>query len=379
MRILLIGEFSRLHNSLKEGLEVLGHEVVIVGNGDGFKNYNVDFSTKAKWCETKLGNIPRQIIYRISKFDIARIEFGIRFLLYSNQFKNFDVVQFINEKPIQTVPWLERFLIRKIIQNNKKTFLLCCGVDYTIAKYMMAKTAKYTIMNPYFENPKKKEEYLYIFDFLTKQHKITHDLIYKNTKGVIASDMDYAIPLKNNPAFLGLIPNPVNLTKIEFSENKISEKIIIFHGINRWNYLKKGTPYFEEALKMIQKKHGESIEIITAENIPYNSYIQLYNKAHIVLDQVFAYDQGYNALEAMAKGKVVFTGAESEFETHYNLTEKVAINALPNVEYLVQELTYLIENPEEITKIGKNARLFIEKTHDYVKVAKQYLTTWNTN
>jgi hypothetical protein len=31
------------------------------------------------------------------------------------------------------------------------------------------------------------------------------------------------------------------------------------------------------------------------------TYINSYNKAHILLDQVYAYDQGYNALEAMAK------------------------------------------------------------------------------
>jgi len=79
MRILLVGEFSRLHNSLKEGLIALGHEVVLISNGDGFKNYPSDFSNRAFWCESKIGNIPRQIIYRISKFDISKIERGIRF------------------------------------------------------------------------------------------------------------------------------------------------------------------------------------------------------------------------------------------------------------------------------------------------------------
>ena len=42
MRILLVGEYSRLHNSLKEGLVALGHEVTIIGNGDSFKKYPVD-------------------------------------------------------------------------------------------------------------------------------------------------------------------------------------------------------------------------------------------------------------------------------------------------------------------------------------------------
>lgn len=79
MRILLVGEYSRLHNSLKEGLRELGHQVIIIGNGDGFKNYPVDYSTRAKWFQSKIGNIPRQIIFRIAGFDLVKFEQGIRF------------------------------------------------------------------------------------------------------------------------------------------------------------------------------------------------------------------------------------------------------------------------------------------------------------
>jgi hypothetical protein len=81
----------------------------------------------------------------------------------------------------------------------------------------------------------------------------------------------------------------------------------------------------------------------------------------------------------MAKGKVVFTGAEKEFEKHYQLNEKVAINAKPDVDYLVEELSFLIENPNEILAIAKRAKAFIEKEHDYVKIAKKYLEVWRTN
>ena len=42
MRILLIGEYSRLHNSLKEGLQKNGHTVTLIGSGDGYKNFPVD-------------------------------------------------------------------------------------------------------------------------------------------------------------------------------------------------------------------------------------------------------------------------------------------------------------------------------------------------
>ena len=43
MRILLFGEFSGLFNCLKEGLVALGHEVYLVSDGNGFKNYPSDF------------------------------------------------------------------------------------------------------------------------------------------------------------------------------------------------------------------------------------------------------------------------------------------------------------------------------------------------
>ena len=46
---------------------------------------------------------------------------------------------------------------------------------------------------------------------------------------------------------------------------------------------------------------------------------------------------------------------------HYNLTERVAINAIPDVDYLVNELSFLIQNPQEILAIGKRARALLKK------------------
>ena len=127
---------------------------------------------------------------------------------------------------------------------------------------------------------------------------------------------------------------------------------------------------------IIKEKYADKVEIITIRSVPYSVYITSYDKAHIVLDQVYAIDQGYNALEAMAKGKVVFTGAEKPFESYYKLQEKVAINAQPDVAYLVDQLSLLIENPSEIIAIGTRARAFVEQEHDSIKVAQKYCDTW---
>ncbi|MCB0388259.1 MAG: glycosyltransferase family 1 protein, partial [Winogradskyella sp.] len=86
-----------------------------------------------------------------------------------------------------------------------------------------------------------------------------------------------------------------------------------------------------------------------------------------------------NALEAMAKGKVVFTGAEQAWLDHYNLEkDTVAINALNKIKKIVEKLEWLIENPKRIEDISKNARVFIEKEHHYISIAKNYLKLWET-
>jgi glycosyltransferase involved in cell wall biosynthesis len=97
------------------------------------------------------------------------------------------------------------------------------------------------------------------------------------------------------------------------------------------------------------------------------------------LDAIFYYDQGYNALEAMARGKVVFTGAETEFMEHYNLKHRVCINSLPDVDQIYSELESLVLNPEKINEIGKKARKFIEQEHHHKTVAKKYIQVWKDN
>ena len=168
----------------------------------------------------------------------------------------------------------------------------------------------------------------------------------------------------------------MNLDKFPISKIEITNKIVIFHGINRESYFKKGNDFFEKALEIIKDKYGNKIEILTAENVAYEQFINLYDKANIVLDQLYGHDQGSNGLESMAKGKAVFTNASDVFEKQYNIVEKVAINGLPDVDYLVKELSFLIDNPNEIIALGKRARIFIEKEHDYEKIGAKFLAVW---
>lgn len=377
MKILLVGEFSRLHNSLKEGLLSLNQKVSIVGSGDDFKEFPVDFSIAPKIISSfSLLKFLNKVFFRVFKSDLQLLEKGIRFYFLLPKLKNYDVVQLINSDAIETYPFASRYLLKKLFSQNKKISLLICGEETPIIEYLLKKEMKYSILNPLFSDPKLEKSYNYTLKYVQPNYRKTFDFITTKTSSIITSDLDYKLPMEAMGFHSQFIPNPINKDKIEYKQLLINDKIIIFLGINESSAVKKGSVFFEKALEIIKKKYLNQIEIIITRSIPYEQYIEAYNKAHILLDQVYSYDQGYNALEAMAKGKVVFTGAEKEFEEQYNLTEKVAINALPDVDYLVTELSFLIENPEEIIAIGNRARTFIEKEHNYLKIAEMYLNVW---
>lgn len=379
MKILLVGEYSRLHNSLKEGLQALGHKVTLVSTGDDFKDFPSDILLKRKYefgilKKVKVG------LFKLFGLDITSLSLRNQFFQQKEKFKDFEVVQLINESSLGILPKYEKEIIFFLKGNNKTLFLLSCGTDYTSVKYAFEKRFRYSILNPLFEEKVSQKDLAPVLKYLKPEHKELHDFLFENIDGVIASDLDYDIPLIGNEKYLGLIPNPVNTEKLEFTPFSSEGKIIIFHGINRANYFKKGNDYFDAALEKIQQKYLSKIEVITVENVPYVEYIEKYNSAHILLDQVLAYDQGFNALEAMAKGKVVFTGAEKEFLEQYNLKEdEVCINALPDVEYLFNKLEDLILNPKKLSLISTNARAFIEREHNYISVAEKYLEAWKKN
>ncbi len=377
MKILLVGEYSRLHNTLKEGLTKLGHQVHIISEGDRFKNYPSDFSIRPRLNLKQPVLFFRKAIHKLTGYDTAVIEKKIKLKKWVPLLKNYDIVQLINTFPFETDIKFEKKVLTEIFKNNRHIFLSACGDDFVTNSFYLEKKMRYSVLTPYLENPFLKNQFQYSLKYLSPPFKKLHDFVMENVQAVIPSDLDYAIPYENHPKNAGLIPNAVNVDKISYDFPDIQDKIVIFHGINSGNIWKKGNSFFSNTLRLIKKKYGKRVEIMETYDLNYDQYLKLLQKAHIVLDQVYSFDQGYNALESMAMGKVVFTGAEKEFKDYYGLDKDVCINALPDSEYLFEKLSELIENQEKLREISENAREFIEKNHHYIKIAEKYLTTWN--
>ena len=377
MKILLLGEYSNLHNSLKQALLNMGHEVLLVGNGDGFKKYETDILIKSHLADYFLFKLIARLLIRIFKINMFEIEIYIRAKKIVNKLRGFDVVQLINENSFKTSPLFEIKLLKQIFQNNNNIFLLSCGVDSVSVKHAMSKKLKYSILTPLFENASLEKKYEPILKYEKENYLALAKFVQEYVNGIISSDLDYHIPYLSKKKYLGMIPNPINTQKIKYYGINKSKKISILHAINSSNKIKKGNRFFEEALKIIDEKFKDKISIITTYDLPYKEHLENLKNCDILLDMVYAYDQGYNALEAMAMGKIVFTGAEEEWLKLYNIKEDtVVINAVPNSMRIVEKLVWLIENPKILKSISVNARKFIEKKHDFEKIAKKYIKTW---
>src|SRR5690606_8360157 len=261
MKILLVGEYSRLHNSLKEGLIALGHDVTLIGNRDGFKNYDVDIDLSPSFFNRSYLIPIVKSLNTLSGINLISLENAYRFYKILPKLRDYDVVQLYNESSIKSYPKTEIFILKKLIKNNKKIYLLSCGIDFLSVKYAFEKKFKYSILTPYHENNQLKSYYKFILQKLSPSHKKLHNFLFDQVNGVIASDIDYHIPLIENTKYKGLIPNPINTDKIAHIPISNISKIIIFHGVNTSNYIKKGNKFFDEALEVIKNKFPEKVEI----------------------------------------------------------------------------------------------------------------------
>ena len=80
-----------------------------------------------------------------------------------------------------------------------------------------------------------------------------------------------------------------------------------------------------------------------------------------------------NSLEAMARGIICIGGGEPEnYEIIHETQLKPILNVLPTYESVYQQLEQLVLHPERIPQLKKESIEYINKHHDYMKVAKKY-------
>lgn len=127
----------------------------------------------------------------------------------------------------------------------------------------------------------------------------------------------------------------------------------------------KGTEYIEKAIEELKLK-GYKFEYRRLQNVLNAEAQRIYKEeADIIIDQFILGGFGNLAVEAMYYGKPVLCYIIDEVkEKHY--PDCPIVNA--NIDNLKEKIIWLIENPGERIRLGKEGRAFVEQHFDRKKI-----------
>ena len=362
MKILLLGEYSNVHNTLADGLRKLGHTVVVASNGDFWKNY------------------PRDIDLQRTLSKKGTISFLWRLLKALPKMRGFDVVQIINPMFLELTPKYIYPIYKYLRRNNKKVFMSACGMDYYWVKAGLNGTFRYGDFNIGDKLRTSPEIEGYKADLLYGPKKDLNKYIATDCDGIISAlyenDACYRPEFSNKLQF---IPLPINMGEITPKvPHPETDKIRFFIGIQTTRNEYKGTDVMYRCLCRLEEKYPDKMEIVKVESVPYEQYCRLMDSSDVLLDQLYSYTTSMNSLLAMAKGLVLVGGGEEEnYEILGELDLRPIVNVLPDENDVYKKLEALVFNHDDVKRRQQDSVIYVKRYHDHIKVAQQYVDFWN--
>ncbi len=170
-----------------------------------------------------------------------------------------------------------------------------------------------------------------------------------------------------------LVPQAIDLSlwQPEARVSRKDNKIRIVHAPTMRR--KKGTEFIEQAVEQL-KREGYPVELILAENMPFNKILEHYAQADIGVDQVLYGWHGKVSLELMAMKLPVICYIDEDLRRRYK-PDLPIISATPTD--LVEKLRMLIDNPQMRIELGEEGRAYVLKYHDVERVVDQLVSIYS--
>ena len=132
------------------------------------------------------------------------------------------------------------------------------------------------------------------------------------------------------------------------------------------------------AAEDVQRQFPDLLKIIKVEGVPFEEYQRLMDNSDAIVDQLYSYTPAMNALLAMSKGIIVIGGGEEEnYEILGERELRPIVNVQPNYDSVRHELEQLVLHPERIVMLKRQSQEYVNRHHDYLKVARQYEQLYN--
>lgn len=358
MKILLFGEYSGLFNCLKDGLVALGHDVFLASDGNSYRDYPSDF----RWDAHTKGKLKKLH----APFCATNI------WLHKNLFRGFDVVYLVAPNFISTHNWLNRPIYEYLFKHNKKVYLCGAGIGALLFDFWYDSDTKYHhYMQGYFEERPNPTFYH------NESLRQWEDYLLKKVDGYIPIWYEYAEPYRKYESIRKTIRIPINVKQFEYKPNIVKDKIVFYHGVTRPC---KGTRFIRPAFEKMQKAFGDKAEFICAEKLPFKEYMKVVERTNIIVDDANSYSIAMNGLFSLLKGKLIMGGAEPIANKELGIDGvNPVFNICPDVDQICSVIEDIISRKDEIEGLGLKGRQFVEKYHDYIDIAQEYVTLWEND
>lgn len=389
MKILLIGEASFLHNTLKKGLVERGHRVTTMSDGNGWHDAprDIDLRRDGRWG--KLGGL--RVVWQL--------------LRHLPQLCGNDVVQIHN---YQFVPLMYRWntlLLRFLKLTNRRVVKGCFGDDPQIFRRQAQGVPAYsdTYWSGQLQNAELHRDriaevvehgaeaswrkttamadalvaclYEYWLDYneppyAAKLHYVPLPMECEEMVRWCDGEM---VKCVGNDALSPSHPNdsqlPTNLT------TSPPHPLTILIGLQPKRDFMKGAMKIAAFVEEVARRHPGKVQIKYVEGVPYDEYMHLLAEADVLVDQLYSYTPSMNSLAAMARGTVVIGGGEEEYYGFIGeKTLRPIINVRPDVpdEENIAAIERALFTDGTLERMAQESVEFVHKYHDYRLVAKQY-------
>ena len=389
MKILLIGEASFLHNTLKKGLLERGHRVLTMSDGNGWHDAprDIDLRRDGRWG--KLGGL--RVVWQL--------------LRHLPQLCGNDVVQIHN---YQFVPLMYRWntlLLRFLKLTNRRVVKGCFGDDPQIFRRQAQGVPAYsdTFWSGQLQNAElHRDRIAEVVEHGAEAswRKTTH-----MADALVACLYEYWLDYNEPPyaAKLHYIPLPMECEEmVRWCDGEMVKcvgndapspshsndsqlptnlttspphHLTILIGLQPKRDFMKGAMKIAAFVEEVARRHPGKVQIKYVEGVPYDEYMHLLAEADVLVDQLYSYTPSMNSLAAMARGTVVIGGGEEEYyEFIGEDTLRPIINVRPDVpdEENIAAIERALFTDGTLERMAQESIQFVHKYHDYRLVAKQY-------
>lgn len=390
MKILLIGEASFLHNTLKKGLVERGHRVLTMSDGNGWHDASRDIDLRRDGRWGKLGGL--RVVWQL--------------LRHLPQLCGNDVVQIHN---YQFVPLMYRWntlLLRFLKLTNRRVVKGCFGDDPQIFRRQAQGVPAYsdTYWSGQLQNADQHRDR--IAEVIEHGAEASWRKTTHMADALVACLYEYWLDYNEPPyaAKLHYIPLPIECEEmVRWCDGEMvkclgndtpspshpndsqlstlnsqfapSHPLTILIGLQPKRDFMKGAMKIAAFVEEVARRHPGKVQIKYVEGVPYDEYMHLLAEADVLVDQLYSYTPSMNSLAAMARGTVVIGGGEEEYyEFIGEKTLRPIINVRPDVpdEENITAIERALFTDGMLERMAQESIQFVHKYHDYRLVAKQY-------